>query len=54
MLHKVTIMNNIFIIAKKEWKDILRSKMFMYIVLILIVLTGFGTKFNDQPFRIMT
>jgi ABC-2 type transport system permease protein len=32
-------MNNIIIITKKEWKDILRSKMFMYIVLIFIVLT---------------
>ena len=32
-------MNNIIVIAKKEWKDILRSKMFMYIVLMLIVLT---------------
>jgi ABC-2 type transport system permease protein len=32
-------MNNAVVIAKKEWKDILRSKMFMYVVLILIVLT---------------
>jgi ABC-2 type transport system permease protein len=34
-----TLMNNTILIAKKEWKDIIRSKTFIYVVLLLAILT---------------
>jgi len=46
-------MNNILIIAKKEYKDILRSRIFIYVLLLLFVLTIIsllvsGLVFKDQ------
>ncbi len=39
ILQKGTTMNNIQLIAKKEWTDILRSKTFVYMIALLIFLT---------------
>lgn len=44
-------MNNIITIAKKEFKDILRSKIFMYVLLLLVVLTLISLFMSELVFK---
>lgn len=39
MLQEVMALNNVWVIAGKEWRDIIRSRVFMYIAILLALLT---------------